>query len=140
MYLTREFSLKVIHVFISLLLAMIVVLGVLHQQDTNNQRQRERDVHAAQVTAFILAEQIYGNQRQIYTGCITNHETRDAVRTVLFKIVDLSDLFPSGQAPAGVAQYTGTRDNYIDLFYPPLSKESCGPEPKEPVPPKGLVP
>lgn len=75
------------------------------------------------VGAFYYQTQaIQRNQRQ--AECIARVQVRDDLRSVLFKVVDLSDLTTS----VGAKKYQENRVNYINEKYPALPIQSCDPE------------
>jgi hypothetical protein len=72
------------------------------------------------VGAFYYQTQaIQRNQRQ--AECVARVEVRDDLRSVLFKVVDLSDLTTSH----GAVQYQKNRVDYINAKYPALPIASC---------------
>jgi hypothetical protein len=78
------------------------------------------------VGAFYYQTQaIQHNQRQ--AECVARVEVRDDLRSVLFKVVDLSDLFTAGgkKPSAGVIAYTRNRVDFINEKYPALPISKC---------------
>jgi hypothetical protein len=59
--------------------------------------------------------------------CTTRIESRSDLREVLFKVVDLSDLFVgTDKTPnAAVQAYTQNRVDFINEKYPPINRSDC---------------
>lgn len=136
-WLNKEAILRVWWVVSGVGLSIIVMLSVLTQQATLAEHSRVKDVHNAAVARFLLGEEVYSQQVEIFNACIAKVETRDNVRSVLLKIVDLKDVLPDS---AAALAYEQARQNAIDVLLPPINKESCGHAPDKPVAADGLFP
>lgn len=111
-----------------LVVVSLVIGGWSYSNGQSSNRATDRR-EAASATAS-AAQRAYDAQLSQYTSCVTKVGTRLDIRSVLFSMVDLSDLFPGNTS---AEQYTSTRQALIDAKYPALDvATACGPQPSPP--------
>ncbi len=105
-------------------------------------RQRQADVAAAEDKVYNAAVDVWEHDTELYNACLARVEsqavTRDDLRSILFAITDLSDVFP-GEALADT--YRENRKALINDRYEPIDiaarqETDCVKPGLEPTPPE----
>lgn len=122
-------------------LALVLALGYAGLSNVQNTSKHNRlaDQLTAQKDAHDAALLGYEALEGQYETCVAKVSTRADIRTVLFQIVDLTDLFPNN-APLA-RQYTQSRQQTINAEYPMLDEATeCGTQPVPPPDPTTTTP